>query len=210
MMGCPHQHPQAWFTQLPNGHRSHHKAKSLLVEPGCTENNVFILESGRARIYLLGDGKEQTLGYLLAGSVYVTHTPVWVESIEPCTLKSWPLSQIKQLFAAHPELAGAALKEVGKLLSNAISLIEDFAFRPVQSRLARYLLSEYSLQQSQELRLPGTTEALASLLGTSRQTLSTLLNRMEKESLISRPERQIVVLHKPEQLVELSHRLSAS
>ncbi|WP_353570642.1 helix-turn-helix domain-containing protein [Candidatus Albibeggiatoa sp. nov. BB20] len=40
----------------------------------------------------------------------------------------------------------------------------------------------------------GNTEILASLLGTSRQTLSTLMNRMIKDKILKRVNRQYLIL----------------
>lgn len=208
-----------WCQQLPQGQTRRYRNREMIsvpgqsTEPGSapgTDNRVFLIRSGRARICLFGAGKEQTLGYLQPGSIYVSHTPAWVEAVESVELTHWPLHQLQQLFQAQPELAITALREVGQLMTQAIQLIEDFAFRSVEERLARFLLTEARAGNSHDVILPGSTEALANLLGTSRQTLSSLLNRMEKSGLIERPERQHLRLKSIEAIRTLAQGVSAS
>ncbi|MDO6805003.1 helix-turn-helix domain-containing protein, partial [Wenyingzhuangia sp. 1_MG-2023] len=56
----------------------------------------------------------------------------------------------------------------------------------------------------QTIQLTGQTELLASLLGTSRQTLSTLLNRMIRDGLVARPDRQHLILLDTQRLQQLA------
>jgi len=202
--------PQAWQQQLPRGHSQRFASGERIVAPGRQSNRVFIVDQGRARICLYGAAREQTLGYLHPGSVYVTHTPAWVEAQEPTIIRSWAIGQIKALFEPRPDLAIGALREVGILLFNSINLIEDLAFRSVEGQLARFLLSEAESQPAGIIKLPGTTESLASLLGTSRQTLSSLLTRMERQQLIARPDRSTLQLLDTDRIRQLTDSVSAS
>lgn len=201
---------EPWYRDLPEGHRKRYEAREVIVSPGHEENRVFVVEQGRARICLFSGSREQTLGHLQPGSVYVTHTPAWVEALELTWTCSWPIQQITALFASRPEMALGAIREVGMMLNNTIGLIEDLAFRPVESRLARYLLTEARQQGSDTVRLIGNTEILGSLLGASRQTTSTILTRMVKMGLIARPDRQHVRLLNDSKLRELAEAVSAS
>ncbi len=200
----------AWHQQLPAGQVKYFQKQEIIVSPNAEINQVFVLETGKARICLFGAAREQTLGYLNQGSIYVTHTPVWIEAIENCSIRSWPVHQIKALFQSKPELAIAAIRDIGKLLYTAIDMIEDFAFRSVESRLARYLLKDSGRQTEQVIELPGSVQSLACLLGTSRQTLSSLLNRLEKEGLIARPSRMQVRVVDLATLQEMADSVSSS
>ena len=199
-----------WIQQLPAGNDRHFASGEMISRPDSGNNQVFLLKAGSARICLSGEQKELTLGWLKPGSIYVTHTRAWVEALSPCDISSWPIEQLHELISSRPQLALIALREVGMMLHQATNLIEDLAFRPVESRLARYLLLEHSDQNAADnndiIQLTGHTELLASLLGTSRQTLSTLINRLIKEQVLARPDR----LHL--QLLNIPHlqQLSAS
>ena len=153
------------------------------------------------------DQKELTLGWLKPGSLYVTHTRALIEALSPCALQSWPMGELQALLTTRPELALSALREVGMMSHQATNLIEDLAFRSVEQRLARYLFLEHSDQNEGKegvIRLTGHTELLASLLGTSRQTLSSLMNRLIKSGVLERVDRQHLRICDPQQLRQLS------
>jgi len=193
-----------WIQNLPAGHRSQYNSGDVIARPDSEANCVFLINSGSARICLSAEHKELTLGQLKAGSLYVTHTRAWVEALETTETTRWPIQQLTSLIADTPELALAAMREVGLILYQATNLIEDLAFRSVESRLARYLILEQQNQQSSLIQLTGHTELLASLLGTSRQTLSTLINRWIRDGLLEKPDRQSLRLLNPEQLQKMA------
>lgn len=129
-----------WLEHLKGGQISEYPRDSLISQPDTLHNQLFVVESGRARICLLGGAREQTLTYLEPGAVFVTHTPTWIEALEPTRIRSWPLQDLRALLNEQPEVAIVALREVGQLLAVTLELIEDLAFRSVEARLARYLL----------------------------------------------------------------------
>lgn len=193
-----------WLSRLPKGLRRRYAPGETIARPEARTDRFFVLDSGLARIGLNAAAKELVLGYLRPGGIYVTHTRAWVEAMAPCEVISWPVEEMLGLVAREPELGTAAFREIGRVLHGALSLIEDLAFRPVESRLARFLLAERQTQGSDRIRLIDTTEALASALGTSRQTLSTLLNRLIREGVIARPDRRHLLLLRPDRLQDLS------
>lgn len=208
-----HGHPPAssgshWLRQLPHATEKQFAAGTMISRPDSGPDQVFLLQQGEARICLSGEQKELTLGWLRPGSIYVTHTRAWVEALSPSSILCWPIAELHNLISSRPDLALVALREVGLMLHQATNIIEDLAFRPVESRLARYLLLQHSDQnaaaQDHIITLTGHTELLASLLGTSRQTLSTLINRLIKEGVLQRPDRRHLQLTDLARLQQLS------
>ncbi|MBS97899.1 MAG: Crp/Fnr family transcriptional regulator [Oceanospirillaceae bacterium] len=197
-----------WIEQLPTGTQRSYPASSMIARPGEPDNRVFILVTGRARISLLGGAKEQTLGYLEQGGLFVTHTPTWVEAIEPTTVLSWPMADLRGLISRQPDVAMIALREIGQIMSAALELIEDLAFRSVEGRLARFLIRESSGRKDGTILLVESTERLATRLGTSRQTLSTLINRMQRERLIEKAGRQCMRIIDPDRLIDMTDDVS--
>ncbi|PTW52197.1 MULTISPECIES: Crp/Fnr family transcriptional regulator [Rhodovulum] len=197
----------AWLAELPGGLRRRFQPGEAIARPGDGPDRLFVLDAGLARICLNGAARELTIGYLRPGGIYVTHTRAWIEALAPSTVVSWPVSEMLALVTRQPALGLAAFREVGQLLHGAMNLIEDLAFRPVESRLARFLLGERRLQHSDRIRLIDSTESLASALGTSRQTLSTLINKLIREGVLARPDRRHLALcdiARLEELAELS------
>lgn len=90
---------------------------------------------------------------------------------------------------------------LGDVLSHSINIIDNLAFLDVKRRLKCFLLYECERAEQkagQGCQAPSaeqpeagvlldfglTTEHLATLLGTTRQTLSTILNALAKEGLV--------------------------
>ncbi len=199
----------SWIEQLPGGKSVRYGTGEFVARPDQNENRVFVLEQGRARIVMIGSAREQTLGYLNVGGIFVSHTPTWIEALEPTSIVQWPISELRSLISQQPDVAIIALREIGKLMQHALSLIEDLSFRSVEERLARYLVREASLNSESVVCFKDNTEALASLLGTSRQTLSTLLNRFQREGIIRKIDRKQFQLIEINYLSALGNQLSA-
>lgn len=194
---------------MPHGKEVTYPAKSTISRPKEASNRVFVVLEGQAKICIYGAAREQTLGILAKNNLYVTHTPAWVESLSKCTIKSWPIQQVVELFKEEPMLAVQVISEIGGLLSHAIEMIEDLAFRNVESRLARYLLTQ-SQQATPYIELPGSTELVAHMLGTSRQTLSSILTVLTKREVIERIDARHLRLLDLQQLEQLVEPLSSS
>jgi CRP-like cAMP-binding protein len=114
----------------------------------------------------------------------------------------------------HPDASPAIMRVLGRLLNTAVELVEDLAFREVPARFARFLLGLVErrgerLDQAWLIPLELTTEEMASLLGTTRQTLSTLVNRWEREGILSRQGRHRLLIRQLEPLRALSAQNSA-
>jgi len=58
----------------------------LLASPGERRDQVFVVKSGRLRVYLAGENRDLSLSFLEAGDVYTTHTPTYVETVAPSVL----------------------------------------------------------------------------------------------------------------------------
>merc|ERR1711912_4019 len=72
----PDSQQQHWIQQLPEGTEKPFRTGDMLSRPDCGPDQVFLLKEGSARICLSGEQKELTLGWLKAGSIYVTHSPI--------------------------------------------------------------------------------------------------------------------------------------
>lgn len=186
----------------------------LISTPQDPKDQVLIVRSGRVRVYVANDDKELTLAFLEAGDIFSTHTPAFLRTLKPSRLLLMESRRFGQSLAAEPGMAPLIMRVLGRLLANSIALVEDLAFRDVASRLARYLLSaakQRGLPCEEGIRLPLdlSTGDIALLLGTTRQSVSTLLNRMEREGLLERQGRHCLLLRQPEALAGWQSSLSA-
>lgn len=192
-----------WLAALEGGVVRSYAPGETIASPEALTDRLFVVQTGLVRLSLTEAGKELTLGFLRPGGIYVTHTRAWVTAVETAQLTSWPVGEMLALVTRAPALGVAAFAEVGQLLRGALDLLEDLAFRPVSARLARFILAETAAQGGAVIVLPDSTERLATALGTSRQTLSTLLNGLIRDGILARPDRRHLRLIDRDRLARL-------
>lgn len=179
----------------------------LLSTPAAEEDFVFVVKSGRLRVYLSGENRELSLSYLEAGDIYTTHTPTYVEAVSPTVILVMDTASFARRLATDPSATPAMMRVLGRLLANAVTLIEDLAFREVPARLARFLLGlterrGQPVDSGWLVPLDLGMEDIASLLGTTRQTVSSLINQWEREGIVERQGRRSLLIHSREALAE--------
>lgn len=192
----------------PGGLEQRELAKgALLSTPSAAKNQVFMVQSGRLRVYLAGENRELTLTFLEAGDIYTTHTPTYVEAVVPSRLWLMDTASFARKMGSDPSVTPVMMRVLGSMLSNAVTLIEDLAFREVPARLARFLLGlarrhgkvcDEGLLVPLELGL----EDIASLLGTTRQSVSQLINQWEREGILQRQGRRVLLVRSLRALAE--------
>lgn len=183
----------AGFTQraLPKGY--------LLSTPDSPHNQVLLVGSGRLRVYLAGDNRELNLSFLEAGDIYTTHTPTYVEAVVASRIWLIDTPAFARKLATDPTVTSGMMRVMGRLLNNAVGLIEDLAFREVPVRLARFIwqLAErrgHRLEHGWLVPLEFSMQDIANLLGTTRQTVSSLINQWEREGILQRQSRRSLLV----------------
>ena len=180
----------------------------LFATPLKVRDEVFVVRSGRLRVYLSGESRDLTLSFLEAGDIFTTHTPTFIEAVTPAELWVTPTTNFARRLAVDPGATPEMMRVLGSMLADAVQLIEDLAFREVPARLARFLLglAERRGQQHRNgllLKLELGTEDIASLLGSTRQTVSSLLNQWQRAGILERQGRHSLLLRRPEALTAL-------
>ena len=163
----------------------------LLGSPGSPRNSVFILRGGRLRVYLAFEDKEYTLAFLEPGDIYSTHSGAYVQAVQPTEVLVGDTRLMAATLRAAPDAVPAVIRVLGQTLATSMQLIEDLAFRDVEGRLARFLHGMLARkgepgEQGVHLKLDLSTQDLAHLLGTTRQTASSLVNRLAREGILRR------------------------
>lgn len=177
----------------------------LLATPGQADDFVFVVKSGRLRVYLQGESRLLTLSFLEPGDIYTSHTPTYVEASEDSEILVMSTSKFGQKLACDSSAAPQMMRVLGRLLSNAVNLVEDLAFREVPARLARFLIGlaerrGKATEQGLLVEMDLNTEEIASLLGSTRQTVSSLINQWEREGILLRQGRQSLMIRSVESL----------
>ncbi|WP_028319252.1 Crp/Fnr family transcriptional regulator [Desulfobulbus elongatus] len=170
----------------------------------------YLVASGKVKIFKMSfDGKEQILHIFGPGEPFGevpvfhgTPFPANAETLTEAELLFFPRAEFVDLVVATPSLALNMLAVLSLRLRRFAAQIENLSLKEVPGRLAShlcYLMDEQRRQDRVVLDIP--KGQLASLLGTSAETLSRIFSRMTEEGLI-RVEGKTIVILDPEGLRE--------
>lgn len=179
----------------------------MVYQPREQPNRLFIVRQGKARVYLAYRDKEFTIAVLDAGDVFVTHTRAYVQAMDEVELLVTNLADVRRLLITMPSLTSSMIRVLGDLLSHAFSVIDNLAFKDVRKRLLEFLVYEAGRQpRCNDCRACGAceaggmvslglnTEQLATIIGSTRQTVSSLLNALATEGAIQLKGRGVICI----------------
>lgn len=174
-------------------------AGQLLFSPGDADNLVFIVNAGRLRVYLGVEDKEFSLAVLEPGAIYTTHTRAYVQTLSEVTLLTMPTDTFHAYMAIHPALSRTIISILGELLKQSFSIIYSLVFKDISQRLTDFLVHEALHNGEQDnngirIRLNLTMGQLAAIVGSSRQTVSTIIGEMLRSEVILREGRGVFMI----------------
>lgn len=190
--------------------RRHFSAGELLFSEGDACRGLYIIDSGRLRIFKSSaSGREQVLAVEGPGSS-VAELPVFDGGPYPASVSAVDDAQIlfisrqdlRAFCLEHPEVALKMLAVVGARLRRLVGIIEELSFTTVRQRLVAALvrLAQTTGKRTDngiEFELPGTHQEMAHQLGTVRELVSRNLMRLQAEGLVQVNARSIVVRDMP-------------
>ncbi len=165
-----------------------------IFDAGDPSDALFVVASGKVNIVITSsDGKELILAVLGAGQVFgemglLDAAPRSAAAItaSPAELVSISRSDFEALLDRQPPLARKLLTIMSQRLRRANSKMESLAYMDVAGRLARYFL-DLARDHGQSLgngwvviRRP-THADIAHSIGTSRETVSRMINDFESQ-----------------------------
>jgi len=185
------------------------KKKDIIYPPNADENLMFIVKKGRVRVYLAFYDKEFTLSILEEGDLYSTHTRAYTQAVEDCELLVCGIENFTRIMAQYPTFTLTAINVLGDILKNSFTIINGFAFKEVHQRLAELLVqtAEDKGENTDEgilIELGLNNEQIAMLVGTSRQTVSILLNDLYKSGVLVKVNRRTVLIKNIQHLKKMA------
>jgi CRP/FNR family transcriptional regulator, carbon monoxide oxidation system transcription regulator len=173
--------------------------KTLIYSPFEERNLIFIVKSGRLRVYLSYEEKEFTLAILEAGAIFSTHTQAFVQALDGAEILICDTMKIQRQMFNVPEVSLVMVRVLGDLLKNSIATIESLAFKDVRRRLVEYLIGVEAdrgrpTDAGSVVELGVSTEDIALLIGTTRQTISQILNDLIKSGMLEKVNRRTLLI----------------
>jgi CRP-like cAMP-binding protein len=184
-----------------------YRAGDMIFAPAPHPHSVYLLERGLVRIYRVSpSGTETTFGYVSPGEIFgelaaFSNRPreSFAKAVRAALVWQLRREAIRDVLAEHPGIVIAVTKQVGSRLKRIESRVEHLVFRPVRSRVAQILLElaeDFGRRERHGLviDLAISQEELATLVGASRQAVNASLRELERESVVRREGRCLVLL----------------
>jgi len=192
---------------LSLGIRRRYDREELIFQAGSSSDDVFVLLDGRVKIFQLScDGREVILWFCFPGELFGLAEVVRNGSrevnalacskVELVTIKQ---ADFRQYLLSEPEAAvsvielmSGRLRELGDVLLNLAS--EDVRSRVI--KLLTRLAARYGKRQQHQicLNIPLTHQEMADMIGTSRQTVTTVLGDLRRSGFLRTEQRNIIIV----------------
>ena len=200
---CPHK-----VKVMADKHSFHFfKKDEFIYFPDEIATHIYMIAEGRVRIgRYLDDGKEVVSAILTTGEIFgelalagEERRRDFAQSMDDNT-SVCPLSidDLKALMYGNQELSFKMLKLVGLRLIKLERKLELLVFKDARTRIVEFLKDTASWKGKKvgfETLIPTklTHKDIASLTGTSRQTVTTILNELKDQNLINFDRRRILI-----------------
>ena len=173
---------------------------------------VYLLASGRVKIcHLTEDGKESILAFVQPGELFGElaifesgERGEYVEAIEPSTVVMIPADEMHRLMQEHPDVSLGITKIIGLRRRRIERRLKNLLFLSNRERLTHLLLDlaeDYGKPNGEGILLgiKLSHQELASVIGSTRETVTIVLGQLRSEGLIQFGRLRIV-LSKPDRL----------
>lgn len=186
----------------------------MLFSPGSPCEAIYFIEKGRVRVTKLSpEGKTVILALLGPGELigeaaweFGEHDS-YAETLEESRVYQISREAFQNYIRENPDFGLRLIEILGGRLKQAQARIEDLVFRQVPSRVARLLLTlaeSHGRVTTSGIRVefPLTHQEIADMVGSSRVTVTQILNRFKSSHWID-IESKRVTIHNLDALEEL-------
>lgn len=195
-----------------------YKKGSMLFSQGDPVNYVYIVKTGRVKIFCLSeDGKTHTFeiladGHIVGAGDYLLggYHKTFAEVMQESDIYLIAGSKFDSLLLTNPGFSFAVIRELARKSNMLTEQISEHAFMDVQERLLQSLArlaDDYGRRTKKGVKidLALTHEVISEMLGVNRSTITTSLNRLKKQGFLWEENRRLVIM--PPEHIELLYKL---
>lgn len=177
----------------------------VILRPNEQPGMVYLIKEGRVKVSRYSpEGREQILALLEPGDLFGELAlvgmgePAHVEAFEDSLICTLRRGDFIELIRNRPELMLHLLKVLADRLRQTEEEMTDIVFRTVPARLASLLLrlaEAYGESNGRGMRLALrlTHQDIASMIGATRETVTTTLSRFREDGLIDTEQRHLII-----------------
>jgi len=200
---CPRKTPGMEDKHAPESY----KKDDFIYFPEEASEQIYMISNGRVKIGTYTDEKKEIVKAILTkGEIFgelalageVTRTDFAQAMDNDTRICSMTIENLKDLMKDNQELSFKILRIVGWRLRKMETKIESLVFKDARTRIVDFL-RETAQEKGQkvgfEMMIKNhlTHKDIASLTGTSRQTVTTVMNDLREQNLINFDRRRILI-----------------
>jgi len=200
---CPHKTPGMEKTHIP----SVYQKDDFIYFPQDASKQIYMISNGRVKIGAYTPDKKEVVKAILAkGEIFgelalageETRTDFAQAMDNDTRICTMSIDDLKQLMKDNQELSFKILRIVGWRLKKMERKIESLVFKDARTRIVEFLrdtANERGQKVGFEMMIKNnlTHKDIASLTGTSRQTVTTVMNELREKNLINFDRRRILI-----------------
>lgn len=200
---CPHkiegmedQHPMTKF-----------KKNEFVYFPDDSSSYIYMIAEGRIKIgSYIEDGKESVKAILSKGEIFgelaltgEDKRQNFAQAMDSGTIVCpMTLKDMQKLMANNQPISFKIMKLIGLRLRKTERRLESLVFKDARTRIMEFLRDEANERGEKigfETMIPNhfTHKDIAALTGTSRQTVTTILNELREKNIINFDRRKILI-----------------
>ncbi|MEJ6950052.1 Crp/Fnr family transcriptional regulator [Natronospora cellulosivora (SeqCode)] len=186
--------------------KKYYKNEIIFFEDN-NDENLYILIDGRVKLTMIStEGKEKVLTILQAGDIFGEMSlfdqdtnPITAEVIDEARLVIVNAEDLKNIISEEPGVAIKIIEALAKKTRLLTSQIRELVFEDAEGRLAALLvrfIEDFAIdvQSGKMIDIVLTHQEIANLMGSSRVTITKLINKFIDENIIKMYKRKIVVM----------------
>lgn len=182
--------------------RREYRKKQILFHEGDLSGGFFLVLSGAVKVFRSGpDGRERLLHVVEAGeafaeaALFMETYPATAQALSHCAVIFVEKNGFKQLLARSPRLSLKVILTMTRWLRQMRDALTDLTLKEVPARFASYVLS-LPLENDRALTVTISKTTQAQILGTTKETLSRLLQRLARHKVLTYRGHQIHILNR--------------
>ena len=174
--------------------------------PSQSVDGVILIASGRVKIcHTTPEGKQAILDFIDAGEIFgelalldAQERDEYAETTEKTTLIVIPKAQMQALIRKYPQIVLGVTKLIGLRRQKVERRLRNLLFRSNRERVVHLLMElaeKYgeNVPEGVGLKIRLSHQEMASVVGSTRETVTVVLGQLQAENMINIARRKIVI-----------------
>ena len=199
---CPHK-----VKKMPEKHQFlRYKRQQFIYMPDDSATHIYMIVGGKVKIGHYLEGGEEVLSAILStGEIFGELAMAgeekrkdFAQAMEETIICPLTIEDLKLLMYENKELSFKILKLIGLRIMKLERKLELLVFKDARTRIVEFLKDAAEWKGKKVgfetlIQTNLTHKDIASLTGTSRQTVTTILNQLKEKNLINFNRKQILI-----------------